>query len=226
MVRVVSRRTAGVEMKGKGMGMGMEKGRLHRQRVAIASTVQVQSKFQSWTGNTKCQIRTAYSECSWGFEERSGANPATPSLPSVAARQHWTPPRMSYRRDAEGRSCGRGAGERSDAVDGGNLDLTNLEPCPALLGVACLVFACLACLDQENLARLRVVDLGSGLLSACAVAPLCCPTLAHSLTHSIPAELWHAAAFHRYPTLSRLAPPFPLPLDPGPDPEILAVAAV
>jgi hypothetical protein len=236
VVRVVSRRTAGVEMKGKGMGMGMEKGRLHRQRVAIASTVQVQSKFQSWTGNTKYQIRTAYSECSWGFEERSGANPATPSLPSVAARQHWTPPRISYRRDAEGRSCGRGAGERSDAADGGNLDLTNLEPCPALLAVACLAFACLAfaclpCLDEENLARLRVVDLGSGLLSACAVAPLCC-AVQHSLTHSLtpslhPGRLWHAVAFHRYPTLSLLAPlSLSLSLDPGPDPEILAVAAV
>jgi hypothetical protein len=169
-------------MKGKGMGMRMEKGRLHRQRVAIVSTVQVQSKYQSWTGNPKYQIRTVYSECSWGFEERSGANPALPSLLSPAARQHWTPPRISYRRDAEGRSCGRGASGRSNAADGGNLDLTHLEPCPALPCVACL-----PCLDQENLARLRVVvDFGSGLLSAGAVAPLCCPTLAHSLTPSLP----------------------------------------
>jgi hypothetical protein len=51
-----------------------------------------------------------YSECSWGFEERSGGNPAImPSLPSLAAQQRWTPPRISYRRGAEGRSCGRGS---------------------------------------------------------------------------------------------------------------------
>jgi hypothetical protein len=174
------------------------------------------------------------SECSWGFDERSGANPAImPSLPSLAVRQRWTPPRISYRRDAEGRSCGRGV---SGAAEGRNLDLTPLEPRPARLVLpACLpALPCLAltrrtwpgfALSTSGLDS-GLWTLDSGLLSACAVAPLCCPTLAHSLTHSIPAELWHAAAFHRYPTLRRLAPPFPLPLDPGPDPEILAVAAV
>ena len=48
----------------------------------------------------------------------------------------------------------------SGAADGGNLDLTHprASPCPAL---CCLPG--LPCLGQENLARLRVVDFGSGL---------------------------------------------------------------
>lgn len=136
-----------------------------------------------------------------------------PSLPSLAVRQRWTPPRISYRRDAEGRSCGRGV---SGAADGGNLDLTPLEPRPARLVLpACLPCLALPCLDQENLARLRVVDFGSGLwtlnsglLSACAVAPLCCPTLAHSLTPSRPNSgmLLRSTATPRYAAWLPLSP--------------------
>jgi hypothetical protein len=82
-----------------------------------------------------------------------------------------------------------------------------LEPC-----LPCPALRCLPCLDQENLARLRVVDFGSGLwtldfflLPVLSRLYVCCPKLDHSLTPSRP-KLWHAAVFHRYPTLSRLAP--------------------
>ena len=67
-----------------------------------------------------------------------------PSLPSPAARQHWTPPRISYRRDAEGRSYGRGASRRSDTYYQRRKSRSHSPralPCPALRLAACLALA-------------------------------------------------------------------------------------